>query len=367
MPSCQTLASEYGVAVGTVHMAMRSLANDEVVTTVPGRGTFVSTHYAKSFPTSSAATLLRVAIVAGIGGEFALTGPNRGIWATISSIERSCGDLGGTSSLVRREVDGEDWEPFAVSLDRVDWENVEGAIVLAGGMDVSAAGNLVAAVRAARKPVVCLTSGALPGIVPHVFEDNRFGGYVAARHLIDKGHREFSFLEPMGACWADDRALGARDALIEAGITPNALTVVPPRETTPPINEAGRVTFDKMRDASRQIAAELLGSGSIPSAIIAANDAVAMGFIDIAKDCGFNHGIDYAIAGFDNSDYARDAQVTSMEPPWQTMAEEAVRLLSSTVLGKHTSTQVRVRPHLVPRASTSRDARDMSTKLGRLS
>ncbi|MDR3707961.1 MAG: GntR family transcriptional regulator [Capsulimonadaceae bacterium] len=354
LPSCQTLASEYAVAVGTVHQAIRSMATAEIVRSVPGRGTFVIDSPTISDPIARAASSMRLAIVAGLRPPDTPSGTDVGISALVTSLERACGEFEATAAFYSRQMAGVDWEPFTTTVSRIDWEATEGVVLVGVAKNLETPDDLVKAARDAKKPVVCLTSVELPGIIPHVFYDNTFAGYQAGRHLIDKGFKKITFLAPFRSSWGRARATGLRQAVAEADLASNALAFYPAWDDAPSVDQLGRVTYRMTVDAVIEPCIKLIREQGAPEAIVAMNDAAAIGYIEAASQFGLKPGLDYVIVGFDNLEEARGCGLTSLQPPWEAMSEEAIRLLVATVRGQHVGTQIRVRPHLVARASTDR-------------
>ncbi|MES2459260.1 MAG: hypothetical protein V4671_01665, partial [Armatimonadota bacterium] len=76
-------------------------------------------------------------------------------------------------------------------------------------------------------PYVLVSSGALSSPVPNVYYDNHSAGFMAAQHLIARGHTEILFLSPRSAPWAEERIAGVREALVQAGLPPQSLRVYP--------------------------------------------------------------------------------------------------------------------------------------------
>ncbi len=89
-----------------------------------------------------------------------------------------------------------------------------------------------------------------------------------------------------------------------------------------------------------------------PLSLVCVNDRVASGAIRAAAEQGLLPGRDFAVLGFDDEARARVAGLTSLRPPMQSMAREAVRLLLDHRQGADTSLQVCLRAHVIPRAST---------------
>jgi DNA-binding LacI/PurR family transcriptional regulator len=122
--------------------------------------------------------------------------------------------------------------------------------------------------------------------------DNRLGGYLATRHLLGLGHRRFLTLFSNRLQGTRDRLEGFKQAIAEKGLVLSDQILI------------GDATFreDGYRLLERFIAER--GTAALPSAVVAVNDAVAIG----AMECLFEHGVripaDVSIIGYDDIYFA---------------------------------------------------------------
>jgi DNA-binding LacI/PurR family transcriptional regulator len=97
--------------------------------------------------------------------------------------------------------------------------------------------------------------------------------------------------------------------------------------------------------------------GSRPTAVLCANDLLAMGLLHEALQLGLRVPEDLAIVGYDDIEFAAAAAVplTSVRQPRHKLGLTAGRLLLEEVVGDsdHDHQQVQFAPELVVRASTS--------------
>ena len=145
--------------------------------------------------------------------------------------------------------------------------------------------------------------------------DNRLGGYQAARHLTELGHRRIACISgPSQVTPSGDRILGYRRALAEAGIPwdPELLRV---GDFTP------QTGFAHARD--------LLALPDPPTALFACNDLMAFGVIGAAQEAGLAVPRDLSVVGFDDIYLAAyyNPPLTSVAQPRGEMGATAVRLL----------------------------------------
>jgi len=116
--------------------------------------------------------------------------------------------------------------------------------------------------------------------------DSLSGAYALAKHLIGLGHRRIAIISgPLNTSTAEDRVAGYCLALSEGGIAPD-----------PRLIQRG-----EFRTASgEELANRLLDEQPRPTAIFAANNAIAMGVIDAAAKRGLRIPQDLALVCFDD-------------------------------------------------------------------
>ena len=107
--------------------------------------------------------------------------------------------------------------------------------------------------------------------IDYVTTDNRYGGYLSTKTLLDLGHRRIGFLSgPIATASRRDRFAGYRRALTEAGIEFRPSWVwAGSRDSAFGDPEGGEL--------GRAGALELLGNDSSMTAMIAINDMYAIG------------------------------------------------------------------------------------------
>lgn len=141
--------------------------------------------------------------------------------------------------------------------------------------------------------------------LPHIFIDDRRGGYLATRHLLDLGHSRIAFIgdlmpEPYGFTSSQDRFNGFRQALEEAGL---------------PIRPDYVRSGPHSRDLAQQLTVELLALPTPPTAIFAASDTQAMGVLEAARLGGVAVPRELSVIGFDDIEIAPYAGLTTIHQP----------------------------------------------------
>ena len=175
--------------------------------------------------------------------------------------------------------------------------------------------------------------------------DDRLGGELAARHLVEAGHRRIAFVGgPLRLEQVRDRYDGALHALREAGLDEERLR----RFDTPSPTVA----------AGRDAAARILGMprSSRATAVFCANDLLALGVLQGLTRQQVRVPEDIALVGYDDIDFAAAAAVplSSVRQPRQRLGRTAARLMleEANEPAVHRHQQVVFSPELVVRESS---------------
>jgi LacI family transcriptional regulator len=166
-------------------------------------------------------------------------------------------------------------------------------------------------------------------------------GSMATRHLIEFRHRRIAFIAgPSSSLAARDRLDGVRGALAAAGTVMDESLV---REG----NYDEKTGYD--------IGWELLLLEQPPSAIVAANDRMAIGVLAAASDLGVAVPDFVSVIGFGNiatSLYSRPA-LTTVATPLHFAGREAMRIMLGILGGESVPRRTVMPSSLVVRASTA--------------
>jgi LacI family transcriptional regulator len=109
--------------------------------------------------------------------------------------------------------------------------------------------------------------------------------------------------------------------------------------------------------AGERACAQLLGMGRRISAIVAANDLLALGCYDALGRRGLACPRDVSVTGFNDMAFADrfDPPLTSVRIPHRVMGEEAARLLLAQIADPGAPVQeIKLQPELAVRGSTAR-------------
>lgn len=187
-----------------------------------------------------------------------------------------------------------------------------------------------------------------------VIVDNEEAGYLAARHMIDLGHRRIAFVS------GDDtvqpvrlRRLGVRRAISEHG---NGVTLE--EIATQDLNAGSGA------EVARQIAHR--AETTRPDAVIAVTDNLAVGFIEEACSLGIDVPGDMAVMGCDHNTSAPDCRMTltTVAMRGREMGTAAMTLLMDEIAhprDAHRHQQVVLEPALIVHQSTASASRTTTT------
>jgi LacI family transcriptional regulator len=176
--------------------------------------------------------------------------------------------------------------------------------------------------------------------------DDVTGARLAASHLLGLGHQRIAFAGGVPAVHqVANRLAGVRQAMADSGQSADDLTVI------------GKVsmTVDGGRQAGQAISA--MARRHRPTAVVCANDLIALGLLQHALRNGIAVPGDLAIVGYDDIEFASAAAIplTSVRQPSADMGAAAAELLVDEAERPrdHHHRQIRFDPVLVPRESTT--------------
>ncbi len=167
-------------------------------------------------------------------------------------------------------------------------------------------------------PGMVIVNRIIPGYEQRcVSLDDRYGAWLATRHLIQQGHTRIGYLCSNHAISdAEDRLQGYYDAL---------------RENDLPCNDRLVTYAEPDERGGEQAMTELLGRGRNFTAIACYNDSMAAGAMGVLNDNGIDVPGDISLIGFDDiliSRYVRP-RLTTVRYPIVTMATQAAELALS--------------------------------------
>lgn len=181
-----------------------------------------------------------------------------------------------------------------------------------------------------------------PGGGDYVHSDDVRGAREVTAHLIARGRRRIAFLGGEESVIPTRQRLeGYRSALQAAGL---------------PLRDDDVVFTRYTRQGGRDGAAALLDRDDRPDAIVAANDLIAIGVLDVTRARGLRVPEDVALTGYDDIDAASlvSPPLTTIENPAREIGRACARLLLERLDGDVTEVTraVALSNRLVVRDST---------------
>lgn len=176
---------------------------------------------------------------------------------------------------------------------------------------------------------------------PSSVGDDRFGGFLATRHLIDLGHRRIGLIAgPPDASSSVRRAEGYRQAMAEAQLEVDPDWIV-------------GSTFGI--DSGHVAATQLMRLASPPTAIFAINDNTAIGALSALAHLGLTVPDDISVVGYNDIPIVSHLPVplTTLRIPFDQIAASAIELLADGYADHDVSIRI-ASPTLIPRSSTAR-------------
>ncbi|HTW98587.1 MAG TPA: LacI family DNA-binding transcriptional regulator [Acidimicrobiales bacterium] len=174
-----------------------------------------------------------------------------------------------------------------------------------------------------------------------VVTDNEDGGYRAASHLLELGHRRIAHIGGIdGVSSTDERCAGFCRALLEQGVAVDDATV-----------SRGSHTIA----SGYAVALEMLRGGGRPTGLYVATLPQALGVLKAARRLGVLVPRDVSVVAGDGADYAEFLAVplTTVDQPTYEIGHRAATLLFERLAGRPGAIQhVELAPQLSVREST---------------
>lgn len=173
-------------------------------------------------------------------------------------------------------------------------------------------------------PVV-LVDERIPGAeLPAVVADGRRGAREVAALVVELGHKRFACIAGPTALWtAEQRLAGYREALAMGGLDPDNMEVL---------------VGDYRQDSGFELARKALSGARSkrPTALLCANDMMAIGALEYCRQAGLDVPGDVSIVGFDDVPMAPllTPRLTTVRQPAREMGTGAANLLLDLIQGE---------------------------------
>ncbi len=252
----------------------------------------------------------------------------------LRGIEDRLDEAGYTSLIVNTDNDA---ERERVYVEAMRARQVDGFISATARLDRE-----LAELAGGGTPLVLVNRSLEDASVPAVTVDDRHGIALAVEHVVGLGHRRIGHVAgPQNLSTGHRRHLGFIDAMREAGLdVPDEL-----------------VSFGEFftEEEGARAFGELLDSAPDVTAVVAANDLMAMGCYDVIGERGLRCPEDVSIVGFNDMPFVDKLRppLTSVRVPQREVGKVAADLLLEQLSESGSpAKEILLEPTLVVRGST---------------
>ncbi len=238
---------------------------------------------------------------------------------------------------------------FDSSLHMILERRADGVIVIASWVFEET--NLLADIKKNNVPIVIIGRDLVGRGIDSILVDNEAGGALAARHLMNLGHKRIAvILGPQEMVDTEPRWAGIQRMVAEEGleIDPDLVFQLPSIADPASGFEGGLRTARKM-----------IASGRLFTAVLAFDDLTALGVVRGLTEAGLRVPQDCSVMGFDDvlpAEVATPSMTTIRQPLKEMGCEAAERVLQAIRRGPGRGEKARLHkpgPELVVRMSTA--------------
>ena len=225
-------------------------------------------------------------------------------------------------------------------VDRLIARGVDGLVLATVALDDS----IVSHCLAASVPVVLVNRADAGRKLPAVVTDDEAGMRLAVDHLVALGHRRIGHIAgPQHVSTGALRRAGFKAAATRAGLSAKDILIETARAYS--------------REEGRRAALGLLDRKTRPTAIIAANDLLALGIYDALGERSLHCPSDVSVVGHNDMPYVDmlSPPLTTVRIAQRSMGNQAARLLLDAIIAPAAQRErVVLEPALIVRGSTAR-------------
>ncbi|GHY92364.1 substrate-binding domain-containing protein [Vibrio metoecus] len=267
-------------------------------------------------------------------GMLVTTSTNPFFGEVVKGVERSCYHKGYNLILCNTEGDN---QRMKASINTLLQKRVDGLLLMCSTLEGE---RLDVFDRYPDIPVVVMDWGPILFASDKIQDNSLQGGYMAAKHLIECGHKEIGCITgPLIRHQAQMRYEGYKRALAEAGLGIHPDWIIESDFEC----EGGYQAFEKLYER-----------GKLPSALFVCNDMMAMGVIQAASQRGLRVPDDLSLIGYDDVHIAKfmTPALTTIHQPKYRLGKAAVDTLLYRLENPDTTAQVvQLEPTLAVRSS----------------
>ncbi len=254
----------------------------------------------------------------------------------LRGIEDRLDEAGYTSLIVNTDNDAERERSY---LEALRARQVDGFISATARLDQA----FLADLAAGGVPLVLVNRSLEDRSVPAVTVDDRQGIRLAVEHVARLGHSRIGHVAgPQNISTGHRRYLGFLEAMRAAGLEA--------------LGEHVRFSTSFTEAEGARVSGELLGGADDITAIVAANDRLAIGCYDTLEASGLRCPDDVSVVGFNDMPFVDRLRppLTSVRVPQREIGTEAANLLLQRLSdGSQTPREILLEPTLVVRGSTA--------------
>ncbi len=310
LPGERVLAQELNVSYMTVRKAVSELVEEGILHKLTTKGTFVSHRKMSPKVTRNIGFFLDKAIKQGVSSPY--------YSLVFQALEETVRKNGYTISLF---TNFDDLNPLK------NQKKIDGVIICCFP-------RIEDDIQEVKKyfPVVLLDNVAADKSMPSVTIDNFNSCHQSAEYLLSLGHKRIGFITGlMDSDVSRDRLLGYKKAVYPNGSTNDKVLVC-----------QGDYSYESGEAAGEYF----ISLSKPPTAIICANDSMAIGAMKVIQEKGLRIPDDISIIGFDDIDVASKVYptLTTNAAPIETMAEKAVNMLIDSISGQELDYEHKILP-----------------------
>jgi DNA-binding LacI/PurR family transcriptional regulator len=258
----------------------------------------------------------------------------------VKSIEAAAFERGYDLILLNTNYDAERTSGY---IKRLIQRKVAGVALMTSEMDAA----LIDELARCHVSVVFLDSGSVGERMSNLLVNYESGIDEAVGHLVSLGHRRIAYIGGPGRLRSAIKRLEAFRSSIARHL--------PEGETESPVYEG-----DFRLEGGRRAAREMLDASALPSAVIVANDMMALGVMQECRARGLRIPLDLSVIGFDDIAFAEltDPPLTTVALSRTELGQRAVEALMTTIEGTNRcGLEMHIQTRLVIRGSTAKARR----------